>query len=217
MSTRTTTTTEHDTDPFDAILTGAGYALLYTGYAAALAIKWAILFPAISAPLAFAITAGLVFGWPVGVGLGLVAAAGIMLWRHRSPEMFERWVTARARTRFLTWWRYTRRWRRLLAACNLVVHEGERTFCPRLLSVAVGASTDVVRVRMLAGQSPADFENRAEHLAHAFGADAARVTITGPATVELALRYGDSLADVIALPEHRPLPGGLGSTDKDAA
>ncbi|MFC3966188.1 hypothetical protein [Nocardia jiangsuensis] len=214
---KTTTTTEHDTDPFDAILTGAGYALLYTVYAAALAIKWAVLFPVISAPLAFAVTAGVVFGWSVGVGLGLVALAGIMLWRHRRPEMFERWVTARARTRFLTWWRYTRRWARLLTACNLTIREGDRTFCPRLLSVAVVASSDVVRLRMLAGQSPADFENRAEHLAHAFGADAARVTITGPATVELAFRYGDSLAEVITLPEHRPLPGELGSTDKDAA
>ncbi|MEV0357378.1 hypothetical protein AB0H71_15070 [Nocardia sp. NPDC050697] len=213
----TTTTTETDTDPFDVILTGAGYGLLYTGYAAALAIKWAVLFPVISAPLGFSVLAGVLLGWPVGLGLGLVALAGIMLWRHRRPEMFERWVTARARTRFLTWWRYTRRWRRLLTACNLTIHEGEQTFCPRLLSVAVGATTDVVRLRMLAGQSPADFENRVEHLAHAFGADAARATITGPAVVELAFRYGDSLASVIALPEHRPLPGELGSTDKDAA
>ncbi|WP_067657236.1 hypothetical protein [Nocardia harenae] len=214
---KTTTTTETGTDPFDAILTGAGLGLLYTGYAAALAIKWAVLFPVISAPLAFAVLAGVQFGWPVGLGLGLVALAGIMLWRHRRPEMFERWVTARARTRFLTWWRYTRRWARLLTACNLTIREGERVFCPRLLSVAVGASTDVVRLGMLAGQSPADFENRAEHLAHAFGADATRVTITGPAVVELSLRYGDSLAEVIDLPAHSPLPGELGSTEKGEA
>ncbi|MFC8046785.1 hypothetical protein [Nocardia sp. NPDC057353] len=213
----TTTTTETGTDPFDAILTGAGYALLYTGYAAALAIKWAVLFPVISAPLGFSVLAGVLLGWPVGLGLGLVFTAGIMLWRHRSPEMFERWVTDRVRTRFLTWWRYTRRWRRLLAACNLTLRDGERTFCPRLLSVAVGTSTDVVRVKMLAGQSPADFENRAEHLAHAFGADAARVAITGPATVELSLRYGDTLAQTITLPTHRHLPGALGSIEKGQA
>lgn len=217
--TRTTTTTVDDNsaDPFDAVLTGLGHAMVWTVYAAALVVKWAILFPVISVPLGLAVLAGVLLGWPVGIGLGLAFAAGIMGWRHRRPEMFARWVTDRARARFLTWWRYTRRWRRLLTACHLTITEGDRVFCPRLLAVTVGEATDAVRVRMLAGHSPTDWENRAEHLAHAFGAQQCRVQITGPALVELSFRFSDTLAETVALPTHRHIPGGLGSIDKDAA
>ncbi|MFG1797257.1 hypothetical protein [Nocardia sp. NPDC049149] len=126
--------------------------------------------------------------------------AGMVLWRAKHPETFERWITARAQTRFLTWFRYRRRWTRLLDACGLTITRDDRTFVPRLFSVRIGASVDVVQVRMLQGHCPADWQNRVEHLAHAFGAQECRATIAAPAVVELAFRLDDSLATPIELP-----------------
>jgi hypothetical protein len=162
--------------------------------------QWAVLFPMFSIPLVLACAAGLFWGPVAGVVVVGVSAAGIMLWRLRRPEMFERWVTRRARVRFLTWFRYRRRWAKLMTACHLSIDRNDRTFIPRLLSADIGIATDRVRVRMLDGHCPADFENRVSHLAHAFGALDCRATIIGPGTVELAFRRSDSLAATVILP-----------------
>ncbi|SNY80383.1 DNA segregation ATPase FtsK/SpoIIIE, S-DNA-T family [Nocardia amikacinitolerans] len=201
-----TTKTHTDRDPFDllglAVLNlGAG---LITGLG--VTVWWALLFPMVSAPIALAVTAGVFLGPAWAAMVVGVSAAGMVLWRDRSPETFERWVSRRARHRFLTWLRYRRRWTRLMSACHLTVTADDRTTVPRLLGVRIGDSVDRVRVRMLPGHCPADWENRVAHLAHAFGAQECRATITGPATVELAFRHGDSLADPIALPH---IDGGL--------
>ncbi|WP_330233966.1 hypothetical protein OHA40_16830 [Nocardia sp. NBC_00508] len=191
-----TTKTSTRLDVFDLI----GLALLNTVWWVVIGLWWLLLFPMISVPLALVVTAWVVLGWPVGLAAAGVSVAGIMLWQRQRPEMFERWVNRRARTRFLTWYRYRRRWAKLMAACHLTIDRDDRRFIPRLLDVEIGSAVDRVRVRMLEGHCPADFENRAEHLAHAFGAMECRATITGPGTVELAFRQSDALADTIVLP-----------------
>ncbi|MEU6829950.1 hypothetical protein ABZ894_14995 [Nocardia beijingensis] len=175
-------------------------ALLNLLWAAVIGLWWLILFPMISIPLALVAAAWIVLGWPVGLAAGGVSVAGLLAWQRARPQMFERWVTARARTRFLIWHRYRRRWAKLMTACHLSIDRGDRTFIPRLLGVEIGPGTDRVRVRMLEGHCPADFENRVTHLAHAFGALDCRATITGPGTIELAFRHSDALAQTIALP-----------------
>ncbi|WP_067833351.1 hypothetical protein [Nocardia lijiangensis] len=195
-----TTKTHTDRDPFDllglAVLNLGGW--LITG--AAVTIWWAVLFPMISIPLALAVIAGAFLG-PVAAAVVVgVFAAGMVLWRRRSPETFERWITTRAKHRFLTWLRYRRRWARLMTACHLTVTTDDRTATPRLLAVQIGDSVDRVRVRMLPGHCPADWENRVEHLAHAFGVLECRARIVGPSTVELAFRHQDSLAKPVTLP-----------------
>ncbi|MFI2284534.1 hypothetical protein [Nocardia beijingensis] len=174
--------------------------LLNILWATGIGLWWLLLFPMISAPLAVAVAAWVLWGWPVGLATGGVSVAGLVLWRRQRPETFDRWVTHRARTRSLTWWRYRRRWVRLMAACHLSIDRGDRTLVPRLLGVEIGAATDRVRVRMLDGHCPADFENRVSQLAHAFGALDCRATITGPGTVELAFRRSDALAANVILP-----------------
>ncbi|WP_225727180.1 MULTISPECIES: hypothetical protein [unclassified Nocardia] len=177
--------------------------------AVAVTAWWAVLFPMISIPIGLAATAWLLVGWWAGVAVAGVSAAGIMLWRWKRPQMFERLVTQRARTRFLTWWRYRRRWTTLLDACHLTIREsGVLVACPPLRKVDIGDATDRVQAKMLAGQCPADYENRTAALAHAFGALDCRATIIGPGTVELLFRHRDALAEPIALP-HQPksLPG----------
>lgn len=183
-------------DGFDLFALG----LLNLLWAAVVGLWWLVLFPMISIPLALVVTAWVVGGWPVGLAVAGVSVAGLLLWQRARPQMFDRWVTARARTRFLTWHRYRRRWVKLMRACHLSIDRGDRTFIPRLLGVQIGPVTDRVRVRMLDGHCPADFENRVTHLAHAFSALDCRATITGPGTVELAFRRSDSLAETVILP-----------------
>ncbi|WP_330233951.1 hypothetical protein OHA40_16750 [Nocardia sp. NBC_00508] len=195
MTTRTNTRNTR-LDAFDLF----GLALLNTLWGIVIGAWWLALFPMISVPLALTVTAWVLMGWPVGLASTAVSVAGLLLWQRARPEMFRHWVTQRARTRFLTWHRYRRRWVKLMQACHLSIDRNDRTFIPRLLDVQIGTVTDRVRARMLEGHCPADFENRVEHLAHAFGALECRATITGPGTVELAFRHSDSLAETITLP-----------------
>ncbi|WP_416564017.1 hypothetical protein [Nocardia testacea] len=187
-------------DPFDLL----GLAVLNTGWylliGAGVAIHWAILFPVVSVPLVVAITAGAVFGWTVGLAIGLLGGLGLAGFRRSRPDLFRRWVTDRARTRFLTWWRYRRNWARRMKACRLTVTTDTGTSTPKLLAVGIGETTDRVRLRMLEGQTPTGYANSSEAIAHAFGAEQCHAAIVGPATVELMFRHGDALAESITLP-----------------
>lgn len=188
-------------DPFDLL----GLAVLNTGWylliGAGVTIHWALLFPVISGPAILAVAAGLVFGWPTGTATALLGVLGLAWFRRTYPNLFSRWVTARARSRFFTWWRYTRRWARMMAACHLTITtENQRVIKPRLLAVEIGEATDRVRLKMLPGQAPRDYEHRTDHLAHAFGVQQCHASIVGPATVELMFRHGDALAETITLP-----------------
>ncbi|MGY1948646.1 hypothetical protein [Nocardia asiatica] len=175
-------------------------ALLNLLWAALIGLWWLVLFPMLSIPLALVVTVWVLMGWPVGLAAAGVSVAGLLLWQRARAEAFDRWVTHRARSRFLTWHRYRRRWVKLMRACHLSIDRGDRTFIPRLLGVQIGPATDRVRVRMLDGHCPADFENRVSQLAHAFGALDCRATIIGPGTVELAFRRTDALAETVILP-----------------
>ena len=62
-------------------------------------------------------------------------------------------------------------------------------------------AVDLVRAGLVTGQAPADFEARAENLAHAFGARLCRIRAAAPGLVVLELVRADTLADPIpALP-----------------
>ncbi|WP_216911310.1 hypothetical protein [Nocardia noduli] len=192
--------TVHQSSPADAITDAALGIIWVLVKAAALLVWWALLFPMLSIPLAAAVTAWLLFGWSTATIVGLVGLVLLVGWRIGSPATFTRWVTDRARTRFLAWLRYRRRWTRMLSACGLQVTYGEQVATPRLASVRVGAFTDRVTVRMLPGQCPDDYTGRTAHLAHAFGVLECRAVVVGPSTVELAFRHHDSLAQPVTLP-----------------
>ncbi|WP_280446320.1 hypothetical protein [Nocardia brasiliensis] len=200
----TKTTVVHK-DPAEQLFEALCLLIWLIVKAAAVTVWWALLFPMVSVPLAGAVAAGVFLGWPCGVVVVVVWLAGMVSWRFWSPRTFERAITARARSRFLSWWRYRVRWSQRLSACRLTIAQGERLFVPRRVSVTVGAAIDVVRVRMLDGQCPADWESRAANLAHTFGALDCQVRIAGPGLVELRFRRADALADPFALP---PVDGG---------
>ncbi|MGW5923842.1 hypothetical protein ACWFPY_33030 [Nocardia fluminea] len=197
MNTTTTTTTTHDPagEVLDAVLTAAGRLLLSMFTLA----WWAILFPMISVPAGLSVAAGWFLGWLFGIGVAGVAVAGMVLWRVLSPQTFERWLTDRIRSRFLTWSRYRRRWVTMTTACGLSTRDGDRTFIPRLVSVQIGDTLDIVRARMLPGHCPDTWIHRADHFAHGFGAQKAKVALVGPGLVEITFRRSDSLADPVVV------------------
>ncbi|MGW5440848.1 hypothetical protein [Nocardia asteroides] len=191
-----TTTPDPMSEVLDALLTALGRILL-AGFSV---LWWAVLFPMVTVPVVGIAAAGVWLGWPAGIGVAGGSVAGMVLWRRWSPQTFERWFTGRIRTRFLTWHRYRRRWATLLTACDLATRDGDRVMVPRLVSVQIGKSTDIVRTRMLPGHSPDSWTNRTDHLAHGFGAQQARIRFAGPGLVEIAFRRSDALADPVVVP-----------------
>jgi S-DNA-T family DNA segregation ATPase FtsK/SpoIIIE len=68
---------------------------------------------------------------------------------------------------------------------------------PVLGKVTSTGCTDLVHVRLVSGQSPADFADRADNLAHGFGARLFRVRTFRPGWVLLELVRRDALAVII--------------------
>lgn len=125
--------------------------------------------------------------WWTASFVGEVSVAGMVLWRLRSPRTFRRWVSAPIRARYLGWYRYRRRWVRLMKNGGLTLTTDGVTRVPRLLSVRIGDAVDRVRVRMLHGHCPADYENRTTRLAQVFGVPGCDAAIVGPGTVEIVV------------------------------
>ncbi|MBF6272169.1 MULTISPECIES: hypothetical protein [Nocardia] len=205
----TTVSTRRDAaeDIFTAFFAVVGWVVI----AVFVLAWWALLFPMVSLPIAA--TAGLfwLYGWLPATATASASVGVLVLWWARYRESFHRWITRRARARFLAWFRYRRQWSALVDDCGLSVRNDldQAVRTPRLLGIGIGETTDTVRVQMLSGQCPDDWANRAVTLAHAFRAQECRVSVTGPARVQLVFRHGDSLAEpVSALFPH--IPGGLG-------
>ncbi|PZF81592.1 FtsK/SpoIIIE domain-containing protein [Jiangella anatolica] len=137
----------------------------------------------------------------VGAGglvlLLVLPTVGWVVWRLAHPESAER-VAAQVRGR----WRYRRiyrkHWPAVAAGCGLTVAGSfGRQVAPELIGVTAHPAADAVRVRLLAGQSPADYADRADALAHAFGVTQVRVRSDEPGTVTLSFSTGDPLTDPI--------------------
>jgi len=199
--TTTTTTTTSGRHPMDVL----GLALIEFGtgflYGFAITARWIVLFPMISAPILLALTAH-GQGYP-GAGLAIIAVqvVALFVWWFKHPASFHRWITDRAVARFLAWYRYDRRWVALLTACGLVVTDGGKVRVPRLRMITIGDGDDLVQVQMLPGHQPTDYSDRADQLAHAFGAHECRVRVVEPGVIELHLRTHDTLATPVDLPE----------------
>ncbi|PPJ39973.1 hypothetical protein C5E45_02415 [Nocardia nova] len=208
-----TVTTRRDAaeDIFTAFFAVVGWVVI----AVFVLAWWALLFPMVSLPIVA--TAGLfwLYGWLPATAMASASVGVLVLWWVRYRASFHRWITRRARARFLAWFRYRRQWSALLDDCGLSVRNDldQAVRTPRLLGIRIGETTDTVRAQMLSGQCPDDWANRAVILAHAFRAQECRVTIIGPARVQLVFRHGDSLAEPItALFPH--IPGGLGGPSR---
>ncbi len=152
-------------------------------------------------------------GWPGPVTLAAVAAVALAVWRWRWPGSFSRFV---GRPVLGKWrrWHYQRHWAAVMTIGRLAPAYQGRLLLPVLGRVSSTRFTDRVAVRLVSGQSAADFAARAENLAHGFGAIVCRVRTAKPGAVILELVRRDALTVIIpALPVHphvnlRALPVG---------
>ena len=134
-------------------------------------------------------------------------------WRGARPVSFSRWIAGPARGKRRSWF-YRRRWGAVMTVGGLAPFYQGRILLPVLGKVASTRYTDRVAVRLVSGQSAADFADRADNLAHGFGAMLCRVRTARSGAVLLEFVRRDALAAVVAalpIPSHpdlRALPVG---------
>ena len=159
-------------------------------------------------PVATVTPALLAFLWLTVGWIGLTALVACMLvvlvaWRSYWPTGFARWVTAPGRS---TWraWVYRRRWPAVMTIADLAPLYRDRIILPVLVKVTSTRYVDRVGVRLVSGQCAADFADRADNLAHGFGALLCRVRTARSGAVLLEFVRRDALAAVVPA---LPVPG----------
>ncbi len=167
---------------------------------------------AVRHPLADAVAGLMVFiwlraGWPGLAGLAGGVLTALVLLRLIWPAWFVRLVSGPARNRW-RWWFYRRHWHAVMTIARLAPLYRGRVVVPLLGKVTVSGCTDRVAVRLVSGQSPADFAARAEGLAHGFRACLCRARSSAPGAVVLELVRRDALADARAPDPRRNGPAG---------
>jgi len=139
-------------------------------------------------------------GWPGVLVLVNVTVASLVTLRLWRPDWFARLVTVPIRCRW-RWLVYRRRWHAVMTIAGLAPLYRGRITLPVLGKVRAGQCADRVKVRLVSGQSPKAFADRAEELAHGFGVCSCRIRTAGPGQVVLEMVRRDALAAVIpALP-----------------
>src|SRR4029077_10104964 len=106
-------------------------------------------------------------GWAGGGGRAGVAVTGLAGLRVLQPAWFARFVSVPVRD-WLRWWFYRRRRKSAMTLAGLAPDYRGQPMLPVLGKVHRTGAVDLVRVGLVTGQAPADFEARAENLAHAF-------------------------------------------------
>lgn len=150
--------------------------------------------------------------------VAVVVAVSLAVWRWRHPTSFETWAGRRLRSWWLRWTVYARRLPGWLRACGLTVRDPSQSVVvvaalgrrgvrrqqrpradqvPRVLRVRSGASWDEVRVRLVAGQKPEDFDEKARELAVARGVARCQVRELTPNVVSIDFQRRNLLANTV--------------------
>jgi DNA segregation ATPase FtsK/SpoIIIE, S-DNA-T family len=127
--------------------------------------------------------------------LGLVA-----VWWWRRPTSCERVVLRRVRTEFRRLVVYAWDWRSVVRLSDLTKDKRGREYRPKLGRVRAEGWRDLVRVRMVKGQAPEQWELHASGLAHSFNAEHCRVRVVRPRWLELDFIHCDPLECSIPAP-----------------
>src|SRR5690348_4447981 len=153
----------------------------------AIRLLWRLTWFLIRHPL-LVLTAGALYqlwrfaSWP---GLAITAAVltvALAVLRWQRPDWFALLVSGPLRDRW-RWWYYRRRWEAVLTIAGLAPCYQGRVLLPVLGQVQARPCTDLVPVRLVSGQTPKLFSDRAEELAHGFGALVCRVRTATPGRV----------------------------------
>ncbi|MEU8271284.1 FtsK/SpoIIIE domain-containing protein [Sphaerisporangium sp. NPDC049002] len=143
----------------------------------------------------------LLYGWRVALVAVVAVVSPLCGWRLTDPRSFSPWVGLRLRAWWRWTWNYRRHWQPVMVVSGLAKHVGGREYLPRLLKVTCTATGDVVTVKMLSGQAAADWQSKADNLAHGFTGPECRVKLCKPGRVTLIFPRCDVLSSPIpALP-----------------
>ncbi|MGS0684610.1 hypothetical protein ACVBEQ_05580 [Nakamurella sp. GG22] len=123
----------------------------------------------------------------------LLALAGLRVLR---PTLFARLVSGPLRSA-QNGSRYRRDWGRVMDLCGLTKDFDGSILRPALQRVEVGSVSDRLQVRMVTGQSIADYERACPELAASLGGHLARVWADEPGRLWLEVIRDDALADVV--------------------
>ena len=160
-------------------------------------------------PVAASVLALLAFLWfSIGwIGLSAMAACillALVIWRCLWPSGFTRWAATPARSVWRAWG-YRRRWHAVMSIADLAPFYRGRIVVPVLVKVTSTRYVDRVAVRLVSGQSAADFAKKADNLAHGFRAMLCRVRTARSGAVVLEFVRRDALAAIIPalpIPDH---------------
>lgn len=150
----------------------------------------------------------LVAGWWSYSGFGpwwfaallVVVLGGLGLWWWLGRASFERFALPRMRTEVRRLFVYAFEWRSVVRLSELTKDKRGREYRPKLGRVRAEGWRDLVRVKMVKGQAPEQWELRASGLAHSFNAESCRVRVVKPGRLELDFIHSDPLAHAIPAP-----------------
>jgi S-DNA-T family DNA segregation ATPase FtsK/SpoIIIE len=145
-------------------------------------------------------------------------AVALLVWRRVHRDSFEPWAGRRIRAWWQRWTVYAPRMPGWLRACGLTVSDRDRAVSvqltafrrtglaakprrdqlPRVVGVRSGASWDEVRVRLVPGLTPEDFDQATRALAVARGVARCQVRELAPDLVSIDFQRRNLLADPVA-------------------
>ena len=180
--------------PFGIILVAKFFKLL--GWIVRL-IAW---HPLAASVLVLSVVTWIDLGWVTLVALVLAVVVMLTAWRWFWPVSFSRWAARPARGMWRAWC-YRRRWAAVMTIAGVAPWYQGRILLPVLGKVTATRYVDRVYVRLVSGQSAADFAKCAENLAHGFGALLCRIRTAKSGAVVLEFIRRDALAALVpALP-----------------
>ncbi len=162
------------------------------------------------------------WGWPSLVVISGVVAGVLTGWRLLDLRSFDAWAGRHLRSWWLRWTVYSPKLPEWLLACGLGIKQdvapvvvalaplgrsfrrGRRrseALLPRVLGVRSGGSWDEVRVRLIPGQKPEDFDQAARALASARGVARCQVRELSPNVVSIDFQRRNLLVNPVACPD----------------
>jgi S-DNA-T family DNA segregation ATPase FtsK/SpoIIIE len=159
-------------------------------------------------------------GWPsLAITIGTIAV-GLGVWAVVDYGSFDPWAGRYLRAWWLRWTLYARRMPRWLRACRLTVPDSGQSITininplrktgiapkakprpdqmPRITGMRSGPSWDEVRVKLVPGQKPEDFDDVARELAVARGVARCQIRELAPNVVSIDFQRRNLLAGPVA-------------------
>lgn len=156
-----------------------------------------LLLASVSVIIGLAVLRSYAGSWPA-LAVALAVIAGLVGWRIRWSASFAFVVGDRARSLGRRYGTFGRFWQPAMVTANLAQHRDGTEYLPQLLRVKSTHWVDRVRVRLLPGQTLADWADMAPRLAQSFAVEVVRVRSTRDVQViELWALRRDPLTDRI--------------------